>query len=72
MLQAKGRKIMSPRGEQGTGAINASVTEECKGGDYGEEKVLNPASLLSLQQLDGIRMTSFVPDFVLNDICLPS
>lgn len=36
-LQAKGRKIMSPRGEQGTGVIIASVTEECEGGNYGKK-----------------------------------
>lgn len=42
---------MSHRGEQGMGVIIASVTEECEGGDYGKNSVLNPASLLSLQQL---------------------
>lgn len=38
----------------------------------GKNNVLNPASPLSLQQLDGIRMMHFVPGFVLNDICLLS
>lgn len=42
---------MSHRGEQGMGVIIASVTEEREGGDYGKNSVLNPASLLSLQQL---------------------
>lgn len=67
-LQAKRKKIMSPRGEQGAGVIIASVTEECEGGDYGR----NNASLLSLQCSDCIRMMSSVPGFVLNDICLLS
>lgn len=38
----------------------------------GKNNVLNPASPPSLQQLDCIRMISFIPDFVLNDICLLS
>lgn len=36
-LWAKGKKIMSPRGEQRTGVVIASVPEECEGGDYGKK-----------------------------------
>lgn len=63
---------MSPRGEQGTGVIIARVAEECEGDDYGKKNGLNPASLLRMQLLDCIRMMSFVPGFVFNDICLLS
>lgn len=38
----------------------------------GKNNVLKPASLLSLQQLDCIRMMSFVPGFPLKDLCLLS
>lgn len=36
-LWAKGKKIMSPRGEQRTGVVIASVPEECEGSDYGKK-----------------------------------